>query len=184
MKIVTAALIFLLAADVYAQKGDLAERRVNPYPQAVPVSDWPAEIPVIPWTAARVRKPEAVKPISVGELLIPPRAAKEVQRSEKAFQYGNVRQSAHHLEKAVEIYPDYVYAHNLLGTRYMSLGDYKQAVAEFQKAAAIDPNLAPTYLSLCVASFFLGTYPEAEAAGRRALELDPENTATRYVLAR
>src|SRR5207248_4645586 len=130
MKVLIAALIFFLAANVYAQKGDLAERRVNPYPQAVPVSDWPTEIPVISWTAARaarVRKSEAVKPVSVGELLVPAKAAKEVQRSEKAFQSGNVRESAQHLEKAVEIYPDYVYAHNLLGTRYMSLGDYKHA---------------------------------------------------------
>ena len=184
MKLVTAALIFFLASNAYAQKGELAGRRVNPYPEAAPVSDWPAEIPVVPWTVPRVRKPEGAKPVSVGELLVPAKAAKEVQRSEKALQSGNIRGSAEHLEKAVQIYPDYVQAHNLLGTRYMSLGDYQQAVAEFQKAAAIDPNLAPTYLSLSVAFFFLGNYSDAEAPARRALELDPENTPTRYVLAR
>ena len=184
MKLVTAAVIFFVASNVYAQKSDLAGRRINPYPAAAPISDWPTDFPATPRTTTSVSKPEAIKPVSVSDLLVPEKAAKEVQRSEKSFRSGDVRGSAQHLEKAIQIYPDYVQAHNLLGTRYMSLGEYQQAVAEFQKAAAIDPNLAPTHLSLCIASFFLGNFSDAEAAGRRALELDPENPATRYVLAR
>ena len=131
-----------------------------------------------------VPRAEIARPVSVGELLIPAKAAKELERSEKAWQSGDLHGSAQHLEKAVQMYPDYLQAHNLLGTRYMSMRQYKQAVSEFQKAAAIDSNSAPTYLSLTVAHFFDGNYSAAEAAGRRALELDPESTATRYVLAR
>jgi tetratricopeptide (TPR) repeat protein len=184
MKAVAAALVLLLSPSLYAQGSDRAGRRVVQYPESAPVSDWPAEYPAIPRTTPSVTKPEAIKPVSVSELLVPEKASKEVQRSEKSLRSGDVRGSAEHLEKAIQIYPDYLQAHNLLGTRYMSLGEYPQAVAEFQKAAAIDPNLAPTYLSLSVAFFFAGHYADAEIAGRRALELDPESAGTRYVLGR
>lgn len=122
--------------------------------------------------------------VPVSQLRIPSKAVKEVERSQKAFQTGDLRASAEHLEKAVSIYPNFLQAHNVLGARYLKLGEYEKGLAEYQTALSIDPNLGEIYHNLAVALFFLGRYPEAESAARRALERNPNEPASRYVLGR
>jgi tetratricopeptide (TPR) repeat protein len=118
----------------------------------------------------------------MGELRIPPKAVKEIQRSQSALQSGDVRSSALHLERALQIYPQSLEVHNNLGSRYVELHEYKKAAAEFQKAVDIDPRVMQPFNNLSVAFFLLQRYPEAEAAARRALDLDPHNPTSRYML--
>lgn len=120
--------------------------------------------------------------ISTRQLLMPPKAVKELQRAQKALVSGDFYSSARHLEKALQIYPDSLEAHNNLGSRYISLGEYEKAAAEFQKAIEIDPRVMAPVSNLSVALFLLQRYPEAEAAARRALNLDPSNSTARYML--
>lgn len=126
--------------------------------------------------------PPSRNPIPVTQLRIPRKAIKSYQRAQKAFLAGDFRESAQLLEKSVEIYPDFLLAHYLLGVTYTNLGNYERGVAEYQHALAIDPKLNQNYHNLAVALFYLGRYPEAEKAARQALDLDPSETATRYVL--
>ena len=116
------------------------------------------------------------------ELLIPPKAVKELQRSQSALQSGNIHSSAQHLERALQIYPQYLEAHNNLGSRYIELHEYEKAVGEFQKAIEIDSRLSQPFNNLSVTFFLLQRYQDAEAAARRALELDPRNSTSRYML--
>ena len=116
------------------------------------------------------------------ELRIPPRAMKELQRSQSAFLSGDVRSSARHLERALQIYPHYLEAHNSLGSRYIELREYEKAAAEFQKAIDLDPRVMQPFNNLSVALFLLQHYPDAEIAARRALDLDPHNSAAQYML--
>ncbi len=125
-----------------------------------------------------------VNPVPVSQLRIPSKAVKEFERSLKSFQAGDVRTSAQHLEKAVQIYPDFFQAHNLLGARYVTLGKYEEGLAEYRRALAIDPGPGETYHNLAVALFFVKRYQDAEEAARRALELLPQEVAVRYVLGR
>jgi tetratricopeptide (TPR) repeat protein len=118
----------------------------------------------------------------MGELRIPPKAVKEIQRSQSALQSGDVRSSALHLERALQIYPQSLEVHNNLGSRYVELHEYEKAAAEFQKAVDIDPRVMQPFNNLSVAFFLLQRYPEAEAAARRALDLDPHNPTSRYML--
>ncbi len=122
--------------------------------------------------------------VPVSQLRIPSKAVKEVERSQKAFEAGDIRASADHLERAVQIYPDFLQARNILGTRYVRLGEYDKALAEYQAALAIDPHAAQTYHNLCVALFFLRSYSEAELAARHSLEFVPQHVASRYMLGR
>ena len=116
------------------------------------------------------------------DLLIPPKAVKELQRSQSALESGDTRSSARHLEKALQIYPNYLEGHNSLGARYIELHQYEKAAAEFQKAIGIDPRVMQPFNNLSVALFLQQRYPEAEAAARRAHDLDPHDPTARYML--
>jgi tetratricopeptide (TPR) repeat protein len=118
----------------------------------------------------------------MGELRIPSKAVKEIQRSQTALRSGDVRSSAVHLERALQIYPQSLEAHNNLGSRYIELHEYEKATAQFQKAIDIDPRVMQPFNNLSVAFFLLQRYPEAEAAVRRARDLDPHNATSRYML--
>jgi tetratricopeptide (TPR) repeat protein len=118
----------------------------------------------------------------MSELRIPPKAVKEIQRSQSALRSGDVRSSALYLERALQIYPQSLEVHNNLGSRYIELHEYEKGAVEFQKAIDIDPRVMQPFNNLSVAFFLLQRYPEAEAAARRALDLDPHNPTSRYML--
>lgn len=176
-------LLIALAPSLPAQRRAMRDpNSLEDVPTSILDVPDPFRFPAPP--ALTMRMPLPAKPVSVNELLIPPKAAKEMERSQKAFQSGDVRTSAEHLEKAVQIYPNFLLAHNLLGTRYVRLGEYEKALSEYQKAERLDPQLAQTHENLTVALLFLNRFPEAESAARRALELDPDLVSARYSLAR
>ncbi|HXN24390.1 MAG TPA: tetratricopeptide repeat protein [Candidatus Dormibacteraeota bacterium] len=122
--------------------------------------------------------------ISTRQLLIPPQAVKQLGLSEKAFHAGDTRTSIEHLQKALQIYPDYAEAHNNLGARYIALDQYDKAMAECERAIALDPNAVKPYQNLTVALALLKSYPQAEVAARRAMQLDPNSVHIRYQLGR
>lgn len=137
-------------------------------------------VPIVAIDPSRV--PKTGETISMRELSIPPKAVKELQRSQTAFSSGDIRTSALHLERALKIYPRSLEAHNNLGSRYVELREYEKAAREFQKAIDIDPRVMQPFTNLSVALFLLQRYPEAEAAARHALDLDPQNSTSRYML--
>ncbi len=136
--------------------------------------------PLVPTDQSRL--PRLGETISLGELRIPPKAIKEIQRSQTALWSGDVRSSAAHLERALQIYPHSLEVHNNLGSRYIELHEYEKAAAEFHKAIDIDPRIMQPFNNLSVAFFLLQRYPDAETAARRALDLDPHNPTSRYML--
>lgn len=140
----------------------------------------PLPHPLVPTDQSRL--PRLGETVSLGELRIPPKAVKEIQRSQTALQSGDVRSSAAHLERALQIYPQSLEVHNNLGSRYIELQEYEKAAVEFQKAIDIDPRVMQPLNNLSVAFFLLQRYPEAEAASRRALDLDSRNLTSRYML--
>jgi tetratricopeptide (TPR) repeat protein len=87
-----------------------------------------------------------------------------------------------HLEKAIEIDPDYMEAHNNLGIRYLSFDQYDKALAEFQRTVKLDPASEKGYSNLSSALAILRRFPEAEVAARRAVQLDPSSIQASYIL--
>src|SRR5258708_13833021 len=140
----------------------------------------PPPHPFVPIDQSRL--PRLEESVSTRELLIPPKAVKELRRSQAALRTGDIRSSAQHLERALQIYPHYLEAYNNLGGRYIELHEYEKAAVEFQKAIEIDPRVMQPFNNLSVAFFLLKRYPDAEAAARRAPDLDPHNSTSPYML--
>jgi tetratricopeptide (TPR) repeat protein len=148
-----------------------------------------------PWEDLRLRleattpststtTPHADYLVPVSQLHVPSKAIKEFERSQKAFQSGDLRKSTEHLQKALQIYPDFIQAHNALGLRFIQRGEYDKALAEHQAALAIDTHLAQTHQDISLALLLLNRPQEAEAEARQAVDLDPQAPASSYVLGR
>ena len=136
--------------------------------------------PLLPTDPSRLLRPG--DSISMRDLSIPPKAVKEIQHSQSALKSGDVRSSAQHLEKALQLYPNYLEGHNSLGARYIDLHEYEKAAEEFRKAIAIDPRVMQPFNNLSVALFLQQRYADAEVAARRALNVDPQHPTARYML--
>jgi tetratricopeptide (TPR) repeat protein len=126
----------------------------------------------------------AANSVPVSQLRIPSKAAKEFERSQKAFQSGALFTSVEHLQKALQIYPDFIQAHLALGLRLIQLGEYQRALTEQQAALALDPRSAQTHQNLAFTLSLLNRHEEAEAAARESLDLDSQLVASRYILGR
>jgi len=75
--------------------------------------------------------------------------------------------------QALSIYPDYVAAHNTLGSSYMGLSRDDDAREQFAKAAVLDPHLPLAYLNLAYAETALRHYSAAQIAAQKAATIAP-----------
>lgn len=81
------------------------------------------------------------------------------------------------LKTALQIDPNRVQAHRLLGRIYLLyLAKSTEAIGSFQTAIKLDPENPITHQLLGVAHFRCNQYPEAIQALRQAIELNPEVT--------
>ncbi|HWY55720.1 MAG TPA: VWA domain-containing protein, partial [Terriglobales bacterium] len=78
-----------------------------------------------------------------------------------------------HLAIAVSVYPDFVAAHNALGTAYLSLGQNDQARDQFAKAVSLDDHLPTSYINLGCAQLALKDYHSAQASVQKASSIAP-----------
>ena len=126
-----------------------------------------------------------VRPISFVRLQhkIPKQAVKEYVAAHHASAKGERNKAILHLQRAIEIDPDYFEAHNNLGVQWMREGKYPEAVGAFEHAIAIDSadSLAETNLSAALLA--LGRFAEAEAAARAGLRGDGLSARARLYLA-
>ena len=113
---------------------------------------------------------------------IPPKALKEFRKAEASHAAGNDQQSIEHLDRALELYPDFAEAHSNLGIRYLRLRQYPQAVEHLRKAVELAPACGPAFTNLSAALFELREYPDAEQAARQALRLNGADDKARMLL--
>lgn len=114
---------------------------------------------------------------------VPSKAAKEFARSIKAAEKGDTQTAIEHLEKAIQIDPDYMEAHNNLGSQYIQVDKYDQALAHLQKACELDPGASMPQVNLATVLLMRKDFAAAETAARRALDLDPRLSGARFTLA-
>jgi tetratricopeptide (TPR) repeat protein len=173
-----AALLLLPASALYGQATSRTRVGLNNPQHAADIAS----------TLASSRSPASLSSPPAGivdkrDLLVSPKAVKEFRRSMKAIHSGDDRLAAVHLEKAVEIAPSFVEAHNNLGAVYLSLKEYDKAALETQRAIALNPSVV-SYHNLALTLAFLQRFPEAEGAVRQALAITPGDPAVRLTLGR
>ena len=122
--------------------------------------------------------------ISVARLKhkVPKAAKKEYEKSDKVLKDGDVKGSLMHLLKAVEIDPDYMEAHNNLGSRYIMMKEHDLALSAFRRALQLDPSATMVQVNMAVALMATQQNKEAEDVARRILKQKPSNAKARYLL--
>jgi tetratricopeptide (TPR) repeat protein len=77
----------------------------------------------------------------------------------------------------LELVPDFVEAHNNIGTLLGALGRSDEAIEHFERAIALRPKLVTSHANLSVALYLQGRLEEAEMQYRRTLQIEPANAA-------
>ena len=117
--------------------------------------------------------------ISAGELdqNVPSAALKEFERASKAWKDGKPDDAVSHLHKALVIYPDYLKAHNDLGTYLLAQGKLDEAANELRAAVRIDPKAFNPRLNLGIVLLQQHDFSDAAENLEKALSLDATSPA-------
>jgi Flp pilus assembly protein TadD len=90
-------------------------------------------------------------------------------------QQGKIPQAIEEYQRALDIRPEYVDAHNNLGILYLHQGKVDLAIKAFREAIRLDPQGAIYRRNLGMAYLQAGNREEARRAFEKALELQPDS---------
>ncbi len=128
-----------------------------------------------------VRVPEAAAQasaqylVSVASLAVPKDAVEELKAADKSGREGDSSAVLRHLQKAIEIYPNYADAWNNLGSYYHTKGDYEQARQAFTKVTQLRPEFYVGWMNLGGSLLCMGKFAEGLEANKAALRLGPND---------
>jgi len=115
---------------------------------------------------------------------IPPQAHKEFEAGKQRMQVHDDSGSAQHFQKAIDLYPQYAEAYQLLGVSLLEDGKLREAEPDLQKATEIEPHLSTAQFALGLCRNLMAKYAEAQTALERGLELDPRSAEGHYEVAK
>jgi Flp pilus assembly protein TadD len=104
---------------------------------------------------------------------VPPAAEGEYKQAEDKLAKGKKDEAVNHLNRALEIFPNYFIAAQKLGLVYLEMEQYRQAVVPLQKAINVNPKAAPAYLGIGMALVNLDRPEVALEALKEAQTLNP-----------
>lgn len=121
--------------------------------------------------------------VSKFDLKAPGKARKEYQKGYQLLMGKDLPGAMEHLKAALRIYPNFVAAHNALGTAYLDSNENDKAREEFSRAVALDDHLPNSYLNLGIAELGLKQYASAEESMRKASSIAPVDLELAVALA-
>jgi len=114
---------------------------------------------------------------------IPPEAHKEFDLGKARMQANDTPGSLQHFQKAIDLYPNYAEAYQLMGVVNLETGKFADAEPQLAKATEIEPKLTTAFFALGICRNQMAKYAEAEIALARGLELDPNSPDGHYHIA-
>jgi tetratricopeptide (TPR) repeat protein len=96
---------------------------------------------------------------------------------------GKSREAIEHLERALQICPDYPEALNNMGVYYLSRHNYTKSIQYLQKATEADPGLYAAWVNLGSSLLAIGEFQQALETNKRAYALQPNEAAVNSQLA-
>ncbi len=121
--------------------------------------------------------------VSALDLKAPGKARKEFAKGYQLLMRKDYSGAVQSLTSAIAIYPNFVAAHNALGSAYLGLGRNQQARDEFAKAAALDDHLPISFFDLGCAQLALSDFAGAEVSVQKAALLAPADLQLATALA-
>jgi Ca-activated chloride channel homolog len=111
--------------------------------------------------------------VSKLDLKAPGKARHEYDKGMQLLARKDYTGAAESMTHAVTMYPEFVAAHNALGSSYLSMGKNEEARNEFTRAVALDDHLPISHMNLGCAEFALKNYSAAEKALQKASAIAP-----------
>jgi tetratricopeptide (TPR) repeat protein len=115
---------------------------------------------------------------------IPAEAKAEFQEGQKSLDKKDGPGAIVHFQKAIELFPNYAEAFQLLGGAYLGGGNLAMAESAFLKAVTIEERMVNAQLALGLTRNLMGKTREAEQPLQRAVQLDPKNPDAHFELAK
>lgn len=131
------------------------------------------------------RKRTEPKPNSPGVVFaqtVPEAARAEYERGLKKVKDNKSEQAIPLLKKAIEIFPDYFLALELLGAEYVKTGNHAEAVPLLTRAVALNETAPKSLYALGVAYLKLNRLSDAATWLRKAVEQDGSNVNAHLML--
>jgi len=138
----------------------------------------------LPGTTAAVSPAVSSATVDARIAAIPPEAKKEFESGRKAMGSDDFAGSVPHLQKAIELYPKYAEAYQLLAVAQLQMHQAAEAEGGLLKALEIEEKMPRAQYLLGVLYAMSGRASLAEKPLIRFAELDPQNPDAYFELAR
>jgi len=109
---------------------------------------------------------------------VPDAARKEFEKGAQLSRDGKIQDAVDRFKKAIEIFPNYLMAHNNLGAQYLKLGKWAEAAKQFEAAVKIHPKALNPRQNLAIALIEQKQYVEAIEHLNQALSIDSRSPVT------
>lgn len=113
---------------------------------------------------------------------VPKAAQKEMARASKELKSNYSELGIASLKKALEAFPDYFAALELLGLEYLKIGQYDLAIQSLTRATEVNNRASRSMYGLGVAFMKLSQLPEAIEWFLKSEQIDPKNPNTSMML--
>jgi VWFA-related protein len=121
--------------------------------------------------------------VSKLDLKAPRKARQEFEKGLQLLYRKSYEDAIQHLSEAMKIYPNFVAAHEALGTSLLSTGRNQEARDEFAAAAMLDSHLPVSFMNLGYAELALKHYSSARLAAEKAAAIAPLDFSVLSLLA-
>jgi len=113
--------------------------------------------------------------VSVSDLKVPQKAGTEMKKGLESYAQGDMEKAAAHFEKAVEKYPQYARAYDMLGVIAIKSSDRARARDLFSKSMQVDSTFQPAYVDLARMDTEDQNYAASESLLTKAIAMNPSN---------